>query len=218
MISQKLLSISLFGTEWILYLLILFSVLSWAVICERFFFLSKKKKNIDQLEDKIRGLLEQGEAGKVLQLLEHDRSSTFPVAAKLISYVTKRGTNVEEYMAVVLSQEKMQLESRLVFLGTMVSTAPFIGLLGTVLGIINAFHGLSINKQGGDMVMAGISQALVATALGLFIAIPAAAAYNYFIRMIKRITVSSENFARFLLISYPSNDSTRTPYDLPVKK
>src|SRR3989338_8916658 len=186
MITQKLLAVSLLGTKWILYLLVLLSVFSWAIILERFLFLSKKLGKFGQIENRVQGFLERGEPEKALQILENDQSSAASVATKLITHINKKGANIEEYMAIVLSQEKLRLESRLAFLGTMVSTAPFVGLLGTVLGIINAFHGLSVNKQGGDLVMAGISEALVATALGLFIAIPAAVAYNYFVRMIKK--------------------------------
>jgi biopolymer transport protein ExbB len=90
--------------------------------------------------------------------------------------------------------------------------------LGSVLGIINACHGLSINKQGGDLVMAGISEALVATALGLFIAIPAAAAYNYFVRLVKKIIVSSENFTRFLLMSFFSTEEVRKKHAFSNQK
>ena len=204
MITQKLLSISLVGTEWILYLLIILSIISLTIIMERVFFFLKKKGNADQLESSVESLLRQSDTNKVQQVLERNISSPALVAAKVLKHLIQKQSDVEEYLGIVLSEEKLHLESRIAFLGTIVSIAPFIGLLGTVLGIINAFHGLSVNKQGGDLVMAGISEALVATALGLFIAIPAAAAYNYFVRTIKKIVVSSENFTRFLLITLPA--------------
>lgn len=206
MITQELLSVSLLGTEWILYLLIIISVFSWGVMLERFLILLKKRGNLEKLESEIQNSVRKGEWNKILEVLEQDRSTAATVASKLIKHVTQKWANVEECMAVVLSEEKLKLESRIAFLGTIVSIAPFVGLLGTVLGIINAFHGLSMNKQGGDLVMAGISEALVATALGLFVAIPAAAAYNYFVRVIKKIIVSSENFTRRLLISFSSKE------------
>ncbi len=206
MITQKLLSVSLMGTEWILYLLVLLSVISWAIIGERFYFLKKRQGNMDALTRKMEKFLHDGKWEELVELLERDHSSPADVGRRIISYALKNGTAAEDYLSVVLSQEKLRLESRTAFLGTIVSIAPFTGLLGTVLGIINAFHGLSLNKQGEHMVMAGISEALVATALGLFIAIPAAAAYNYFIRVIKKIIISSENFAQFLLISFPRKE------------
>jgi len=192
----------LLGTEWVLYILVLLSVLSWAIIGERIYFLRRRRGDVDALTKKIEKFSQDGRWENVMEILDKDDSSQAAVARRSIVHALKHGTTVEEYLPVVLSQEKLRLESRTAFLGTVVSIAPFIGLLGTVLGIINAFHGLSMNKQGENMVMAGISEALVATALGLFIAIPAAAAYNYFLRVIKKIIISSENFTLFLLISF----------------
>ena len=206
MITQKLLSISLLGTEWILYLLVLLSVISWAIIGERLYFLKKKQGDMDALTRKMEKFSRDGRWEELIEVLEKDHSSAAVVGRQIIGHALKQGAAVEEYLWVVLSQEKLRLESRTAFLGTVVSIAPFIGLLGTVLGIINAFHGLSLSKQGENIVMAGISEALVATALGLFIAIPAAAAYNYFVRAIKKIVISSENFAQFLLISFPRKE------------
>lgn len=203
MLTEKLLSISLLGTEWILCLLLFFSICSWAIILERTLFLLRKRGQMEQLESRVTKILQEGEVSQAVEMLERDGSSPALVAAKVIKHVTKKWADVDEYMAIVLSEEKLLLESRIAFLGTLVNIAPFVGLLGTVLGIINAFHGLSVNNQGGDLVMSGIAGALVATALGLFIAIPAAIAYNYFVRTVKKTVVSSENFARSLLISFP---------------
>src|SRR3989338_9700434 len=98
MITQKLLAISLFGTEWILYLLVLFSVFSWAIIVERAIFLLKNKGDIEQIENSIQGFLEQGEIEKAVQLLKQDRSSAASIAMKLMAHVTKKGAEAEEYM------------------------------------------------------------------------------------------------------------------------
>lgn len=201
MITKQLLSVSLLGTEWIIYLLIVLSIVSWAIIVDKIVFLLRKKGNAEYLNSKVRKFIEQGDLVKASQVLREDKSSLAAVSSKCLMHLSRGGKDFDEYMSIVLSEEKIQLESRIVFLGTIVTTAPFVGLLGTVLGIINAFHGLSVNKQGGDIVMAGISEALVATGLGLFIAIPAAAAYNYFVRTIKKIIISSENFTRFLLMA-----------------
>ncbi len=204
MITQKLLAVSLLGTEWILYLLIAFSVISLAIIVEKFFFLWGKKGNGEAMEEKIQSLLLHGDAEKFLKAFNGNTTSPALIITGLLRYSLNKGSDPQEYLSILLSQQKIQLESRLVFLGTLVSIAPFIGLLGTVLGIINAFHGLSLNKQGSNFVMAGISEALVATALGLFVAIPAAIAYNYFLRTIKKILVSSENLARSIMLALPA--------------
>ncbi len=83
---------------------------------------------------------------------------------------------------------KLLLEKRLVVLATLGNNAPFIGLLGTVLGVLQSFHALAQSSQFGvKVVMEGISEALIATALGLFVAIPSVIAYNFFVRKIKTI-------------------------------
>lgn len=88
---------------------------------------------------------------------------------------------------------RILLEKRLGVLATFGNNAPFIGLFGTVLGIINAFHTLSRGSEFGvNAVMGGISEALVATATGLFVAIPSVIAYNYFVRKIKMILLNME--------------------------
>lgn len=88
---------------------------------------------------------------------------------------------------------RILLEKRLGILATFGNNAPFIGLFGTVLGIINAFHTLSKGSEFGvNAVMGGISEALVATATGLFVAIPSVIAYNYFVRKIKMILLNIE--------------------------
>ena len=88
---------------------------------------------------------------------------------------------------------RILLEKRLGILATFGNNAPFIGLFGTVLGIINAFHTLSKGDEFGiNAVMGGISEALVATAAGLFVAIPSVISYNYFIRKIKMLLLETE--------------------------
>jgi biopolymer transport protein ExbB len=90
-------------------------------------------------------------------------------------------------------QLKLLLEKRLGILATFGNNAPFIGLFGTVLGVMKAFHDLGVsNEFGVRVVMEGISQALVATALGLFVAIPCVIAYNYFVRKVKTILLLYE--------------------------
>ncbi len=98
--------------------------------------------------------------------------------------------NMLEYEPVDL---KLLLEKRLGILATFGNNAPFIGLFGTVLGVMKAFHDLGVsNEFGVRVVMEGISQALVATALGLFVAIPCVMSYNYFVRKIKKILLIYE--------------------------
>lgn len=202
MLTQKLLSIALVGTEWIIWLLLLLSIFSLAVIFEKFWILRKKRGNNTILESKIKEILKKKDRKAIEEILSQDCSSAAQVTLKAIRNMKDSDIDFEDSLSIALSEEKIFLESRIAILGTLGSNAPFVGLFGTVLGIIHAFHSLALNTKGGpQVVMSGISEALVATALGLFVAIPAVAAYNYFVRFIKKIMVNSENFARLVVSS-----------------
>lgn len=201
MLAQKFLALALMGTEWVIWLLLLLSVFSLGVILEKFWTLRVKRGNENKIRQKIGDALMKKNRKAIEDALLDDPSSSAEVTLKVI-HMQDSGVNFEDSLSIVLSEEKVMLESRLALLGTLGSNAPFIGLFGTVLGIIHAFHSLSMNTKGGpSIVMAGISEALVATALGLFVAIPAVAAYNYFVRYIRKIMVSSENFARLVALA-----------------
>lgn len=111
--------------------------------------------------------------------------------------------NVERAMRRAMREQVTRLERALTFLATTASTAPFIGLFGTVWGIMNAFRGLSVTQSSSIQAVApGIAEALIATAVGLSAAIPAVMAYNYFARQVKVLTFDMENFlAEFLNIA-----------------
>ncbi len=199
MLLQKLLAIALVSTEWIIWVLLILSVISVAVIIERFFVVRLKRGDLESLKQKIGSCLRNGNNAGIENILRQDNSSAAKILLETIQNTKKMGLAFEDSLEIAISEERLRLESRISILGTLGNNAPFIGLFGTVLGIINAFHSLAQNTKGGPtIVMAGISEALIATALGLFIAIPAVGAYNYFIRRIKKIIVSAENFTLML--------------------
>jgi biopolymer transport protein TolQ len=101
----------------------------------------------------------------------------------------------ERSMRIVLTRETDRLEHHLSFLATVGSTSPYIGLFGTVWGIMTSFHALAnVNQATIAMVAPGISEALIATAMGLFAAIPAVIAYNRFSNQVERLELRLENF------------------------
>ena len=203
MLTRKLLALSLVGTEWIIWMLLLLSIFSLAVIMEKFWALRRKRGEVGEIARNVVAALKKGDRRVIEHLLQNDHSAPAQVALKAIRLIKDNGVDLEDALSIALSEEKVGLESRIAILGTLGSNAPFVGLFGTVLGIIHAFHSLAQNAKGGPgVVMAGISEALVATALGLFVAIPAVAAYNYFVRYIKKIMVASENFARLCASAY----------------
>ena len=108
---------------------------------------------------------------------------------------------VEERALAARLDAKRLLDRRLIVLGTLGNSAPFIGLFGTVLGIIRAFQDLSQTSAGPDAVMRGLSQALIATAFGLLVAIPSSIGYNYFLRRMETSLDEAERLVRLLLSS-----------------
>ncbi len=134
----------------------------------------------------------------------------------------RRGTHaVSETMLSVKARERLRLERYLPVLGTLGANAPFIGLLGTVLGIIKAAHDMSqaqANQLGAaNAVMAGVFEALVATAVGLFVAIPAVVAFNYFQRRVRGSVGRVDSLAHMLLsMMKPDSASGHTKAPKPV--
>jgi biopolymer transport protein ExbB len=174
-VSGRFLAFTLHGAGWVLWMLIALSVMSMAVMLERLWYFRAHRPGRSDLAAEIRTLLRQGsdrgEAG-ALGLIE--RTAPIEMTAAIEGAKTR---------------ERLRLERRLPFLATLGSNAPFVGLFGTVLGIIKAFHDLAATQgmagAGASTVMAGISEALVATAIGLLVAIPAVVAFNYFSRRVR---------------------------------
>jgi len=142
----------------------------------------------------------KGQIKEVQKLVE---SLTSPAAAILKIGIANLSAGPESLEQILGSQriyEKLMLEKNLLVLGTLGSNAPFIGLFGTVLGIIKAFNDLALaGTSGPTVVMRGVSEALVATAVGLLIAIPCVAAYNYFQNWIKRELSNSDRLTALLM-------------------
>ena len=114
-------------------------------------------------------------------------------------------------MQVVLSQQKMLLERNTSMLGTMAAVAPLIGLLGTVLGIMRAFHDMALTGSAApSIVAAGVAEALITTAAGLVIAVPAVLLFNHFNRSMNTMLTVSENHARSLRVTLDAAVETAT--------
>jgi|SRR5262245_10097801 len=121
------------------------------------------------------------------------------IAAEVLKHSQFSSENIEEKMQIALSEQRLQLERNLGVLGTMGNTAPLIGLLGTVWGIMRAFHDMaSTGSAGPSVVAAGVAEALFTTAAALAVAVPAVMLYNHFIRRISVMLTQAENLARGL--------------------
>ena len=199
---MHLISGASFVVQLVMFLLVLASVLSWTVIISKWKLLAKAKENAEEFEDKfwnshdlsdlyshtVKNEKKPGSNG-----LETVFEAGFREFAKL-----KKDENlspkvimegVQRSMRVALNREVDALENHLPFLATVGSTSPYVGLFGTVWGIMNSFRALGSAKQATlGMVAPGISEALIATAIGLFAAIPAVIAYNRYVHHVDRLT------------------------------
>jgi biopolymer transport protein ExbB len=187
MISNRLLALTNLGAEWVLWILVLLSVVSVGVMIERAaFFLARR---LDATDDVARRLLAGDLAGAAAAVSGREGLEASVVRAA-VEHAGKGSQAVREVVAGTIERGRIEYERRLAFLGTLGNNAPFIGLFGTVLGVIRAFFDLARNPGAGGSgtVMAGISEALVATAVGLFVALPAVVAYNLFQRGLRRAT------------------------------
>ncbi len=199
-LTNKLLSITLSSAEWVLWILAALSVLSIALMLERLtYFASHRLPDSADLANQ----LARGEFEAAKRTLGQRKGMEASVIREALAAIPQGVDTVESVIAAAISRERPQYERSLSFLGTLGNNAPFIGLFGTVLGIIKAFHDLGRTVVRGSAiqqtVMTGISEALVATAVGLAVAIPAVVAFNAFNRWLKTITARTESLGHALV-------------------
>ena len=198
-IVEKLLGLSLIGAEWVLWLLIILSIISVAIMFERTFFYRAIQIDFLNFNAQLKKHLSAKEYSKAVTLCKEGRSLEEKVALAGLEQIKQSKKNIEGVMENYILSQKQKLEQGLVILGTLGNNAPFIGLFGTVIGIIKAFNDLSLNPEGGpSVVMGGISEALVATAVGLLVAIPAVIAFNAFSKIVKKHIVNATALIRII--------------------
>jgi biopolymer transport protein TolQ len=190
--------------------LILASIWSWAIIFEKFFLFAKTRKEADKfeqvfwsgqsLDELYQALAQRRNTGMaalfVAAMREWKRSTERESGDRALKPMPGVQHRVEKVMDVTIGREVERLERRLTFLATVGSTAPFVGLFGTVWGIMTSFQAIATSKNTSLAVVApGIAEALFATALGLLAAIPAVIFYNKFNSEVARHAARLEGFA-----------------------
>jgi len=190
------------GAAWVLWLLIELSVLSVMVMLDRWVYFGRRR--MSRRFPELLRLCQKGELPQAAGLAAGDAMEAEVV--RVAASVSSGGQEaVEKAVASTIDRRRLEYEQWLFVLGTLGNNAPFIGLFGTVLGIIRAFADLASNTGravGGSnpsAVMAGISEALVATAVGLFVAIPAVLAFNIFQRLLKRVVGRSNSLGNAIV-------------------
>jgi len=189
------------GSRWVLWLLIGLSVAALAVVLERLWFFARSRRQRKDVNAMLAALRKSGpEAAR--KALGEAHSLEAAVARSCLDHAAEGAASVEEHIAAVIESDRIHYERGLAFLGTLGSNAPFVGLFGTVLGIVRAFHDLSTSAaMGSQAVMAGIAEALVATAIGLLVALPAVATYNALMRHVET-AVSAANAVGHQILAY----------------
>ena len=195
------------GASWVLGLLILLSVLSLAVALDRWRVFRCQLKDVDALVQQLHRLLGAGNVERARRQLLSTRGVAAEVVLSGLAQWERGATAAEEAMAAATGLKRAQLEKRLMFLGTVGNNAPFVGLLGTVIGIVGAFDELGKAGQvaataaelAPERVMAPIAEALVVTAVGLVVAIPAVAVFNYFQERLQSTLADAQTLGHVLL-------------------
>lgn len=198
-----------FGAAWVMWLMIGLSVVSVAIILERAWFFWSLRDDVVVLARDLRASLQDSIEAAQKRMSASPSAEAAVVSAGLVE--AARGPKAaEEAMAGAIALQRMKLERRLAYLGTLGNNAPFIGLFGTVIGVVGAFDALgkaaekplaqaASQAMAPQQVMSSIAEALVATAVGLAVAIPAVAANNFFQRLIKSTLANTEALTRVLL-------------------
>jgi biopolymer transport protein ExbB len=197
------------GAGWVLWLMLFLSVISLAIMLERAWLFWSLRDDTSALMRELGRLLRAGDLEGARRRLEASPSAEAAVVVAGIVEADLGAAAAEEAMAGASALQKLKLERRLAYLGTLGNNAPFIGLFGTVIGIVGAFEQLGKPDSSGlaaaqtttvsSAVMTNIAEALVATAVGLLIAIPAVAAFNFFQRIVKTTLSNTDALSHVLL-------------------
>jgi biopolymer transport protein ExbB/TolQ len=197
---DTILGLPIFQAEWVLWLLLALSLASIAVIVERALFFRRRFVDTKVVRTKIGAYLDSGDVESAQAYLQRFDSLETNVVLFGLRAHWRGAEAVEELLEGAEAHESERYGERLNFLATLGSNAPFIGLFGTVLGVIHAFGELGNDLANtGSGLMTAISEALVATGVGLFVAIPAVIAYNWFNRTVEKRTANGALLSKTLL-------------------
>jgi biopolymer transport protein ExbB len=211
-IQERLTAFAMLGATWVMWLLIGLSVIMLGIVFERAYYYLASSDDFRRLRDDIAPMLKRGDLHAVGQRLERSRSFEAKVLAAGIDWSDRGPEAAAESMVSATQQAKLNMERNLAFLGTVGNNAPFVGLLGTVIGIIRSFHELN-QSQGklSDTLMSEVGEALVATAIGIIVAIPSVAFFNFFQRVIRARLGQAETLSHELLAHLKSDKPVPQP-------
>lgn len=214
MLTHLLLRLTLVGAEWVLWVLVILSFISIALIVDRCIYFYMRKIDADELAEQLEQRLQQGDVRGAWDLVKDNEAIECQVVAAGLPALRRGATACGEAMLAAKSRLRPIVDARLSILATIGSNAPFVGLLGTVLGIVKAAHDLGASTGGaGDpnAVMTGVFEALVATAVGLFVAIPAVVAFNLLQRRVRNTMANVDSLAHLVLANVRVEGAKKGP-------
>lgn len=219
MLIDRLMRVALLGSEWVLYLLLLLSVVSFSTMFERWLYFRKRSDDLGRLRSEVRKRLHEDDLPGVESALKKSRAVEARVAEEALRWLPGGAGAMADAVDSEVARVRQELERGTNFLGTLGNNAPFVGLFGTVLGVIISFHALGqAGGNSGQMegVMAGIAEALVATGVGLFVALPAVIAYNVIQKRIGDIESGAVSLSKLLIAYVKSNPEGGGRFDDPA--
>ena len=199
-LAQAFVDFAQLGASWVLWLLIALSVISVGVMIDRFLWFQGRDVDTEELTRQMRSAFQRDELERFAA--KHKDSRAIPVHVALRGLAEReRGPEVvAEAMHGERAKWRRSADRNLMILGTLGNNVPFVGLFGTVLGVISAFQHLTVKSADAEaQTLGAISEALVATAVGLLVAIPAVAAFNYFGRKLKVVMSGADECAHTVL-------------------
>ena len=204
MLTERLLEVARVGGEWVLYGLILLSIVSIAITIDRLIYFARNTAKMEVLIPALMSKVSKGDLDGAEQVLKKDNSEEARMALRVLEWRMDGRDALRRILDAVILERRPMLERGTIFLGTVGNNAPFIGLFGTVLGVVEAFeklgHGAAAGGAGSmDGVMSAISEALIATAVGIIVAIPAVVAFNMISRRAQRVEENVERLCNILI-------------------
>ncbi len=196
--KSLLMSLAVTGGDWVIWALGLASVAAVAAMYDRFQLLRAEAAALAMLRGPFLAALQADDPVAVRKALTSYPGSASRALTEALDNLPRGPEAAAEHLAAALSDERRRLDRRLLILGTLGNNAPFIGLFGTVLGVIKAFRDLSQSGAGPEVVMAGLSEALVATAVGLLVALPCVVAFNNLQKRVRNLVGETEALGRRL--------------------
>jgi biopolymer transport protein ExbB len=212
-LTNFFIGITQIGAEWVMWVLVGLSVISVAVMLERAIFFLARRVKFESFASRLETLLKAGDLTEAARLAKSSRAPECVVAAAGVAQFKRSSEAISEAMQSAKARERTRFEAYLTVLATLGNNAPFVGLLGTVLGIIKASSDLAAaqaaKEAAAGAVMAGVFEALVATAVGLFVAIPAVVAYNFFQRAVRKRMGQADSIAHMILAIHAHAKASR---------